>query len=307
MRTVRILSLIILCSVVDSVIASSLPFSRPGLIDIPTATILQHTQIGFGGSFTAFSYENADSTSENDFAIAGHLEFGLFDRGQVGITWLGSAGLSADARVIAINEGIHVPAIAVGCQNITGEENYEFFRDTNDSLYKYGESQNFSAYIVFSKDLKYFSEIPLCIHLGYGIGRFLQSKDHDSSGISNPIKGVFGGLEYQPSRNVSIMLEWDGRDASIGAGYVLNDNVRFLGAATELEQLVLSDRNHSDVMQNIKFGFGVEITLGPFFNRTTLTPFEELTRTYDAELLRKLEEIRSHAREDIENLKRDIP
>lgn len=307
MRTVRFVTLIVLCAVVYSVHAGSLPFSRPGLIDIPTASVLQHTQVGFGGSFTAFSYENADSTSENDFAIAGHLEFGLFDRGQVGITWLGSAGLSGDARVIAINEGIHIPAIAVGCQNITGEKNYEFFQDTNDSLYSYEESQNFSAYIVLSKNFKYFSETPICLHLGYGIGRFMQSKDSDSSGISNPIRGLFGGFEYHPARNVSVMIEWDGRDVSVGADYVMNDNVRFLGAATELEQLVLSNRDHSDIMQNIKFSFGVEITLGPFFNRTSLTPFEELTRSYDEELLRKLEEIRSHAREDIEDLKRDIP
>jgi hypothetical protein len=103
-----------------------------------------------------------------------------------------------------------------------------------------------------------------------------------------------------------MMLEWDGRDANIGAEYTLNRNVRFSGAIAEFEQFAMSDRNLSDVMQNVKFSLGVEITLGPFFNRTTLEPFDALRHSYDADLLRKLEEIRSHAREDIDMLKRDI-
>jgi hypothetical protein len=63
MRNFRIILLVILCTVSESAIAGSLPFSRPGLIDIPTAAILQHTQFALGGSFTAFSYEKADSTT----------------------------------------------------------------------------------------------------------------------------------------------------------------------------------------------------------------------------------------------------
>ncbi len=306
MKTVRIIILIVLCAAAYSVHAGSLPFSRPGLIDIPTATVLQHTQVEFGGSFTAFSYENADSTTESDFAIGGHLEAGLFDRAVIGITWLGDGGLSGNARVIALKEQINTPAVAVGCQNITGEKNYEFFRDSQDSLYQYEESQNFSAYIVMTKNLDYFSGIPLCLHLGYGIGRFKQGANSDSDGISNPFRGLFGGFEYHPARNIRLMLEWDGRDANIGAEYVLNRNVRFMGAVAELEQLAMSNRDATDVMQNVKFSLGVEITIGPFFNRTTLQPFEELTAGYDDELLQKLEEIRSRAVEKIRELEDDI-
>jgi len=307
MKTVRILSLVILFATANPALAGSLPFSRSGLIDIPTASMLQHTQVQIGGSVTAFSYENADSTAENDFALGAHFEVGLFNMAQIGITWLGSAGISGNARVIAIRESITVPAIAFGCQNIIGEEDYEFFRDTEDSLYRYEESQNFSAYVVFTKSLDYYSGVPLCLHLGYGIGRFRQGKNSDSDGISNPVRGLFGGIEYHPARNLSLMLEWDGRDANLGAGYTLTENVRLLGAVAELEQLAMSNRDPSDVMQNVKFSLGVEITLGPFFNRTTLDPFNEITQRQVDDLLRKLEEIRSHAREDIEELKHDIP
>lgn len=304
-KTFTLLTLpLVLCL---SATAGSLPFSRPGMVDIPTAEMLQHTQVRVGGSFTAFSYQNADSTMESDFAVGGHLEFGLFDRGYLGVTWLGDAGISGNARVLIFRERINTPAIAIGCQNIIGEENYEFFSDENDSLYKYQESQNFAAYLVITKNLDYFSGIHLCVNLGYGIGRFLQGNNIEYKGTANPFRGLFLGFDYHPTRDLSIMLEWDGRDANIGAQYDLSRTVRFKGAVAELEQLALSDRNQSDVMQNVKLSLGVELTLGPFFNRTTLQPFEELTRGYDEDLLEKLEEIRSRAREDIDDLEDDIP
>ena len=307
MKSIQIVLVAILCIASNPAIAGSLPFSRPGLIDIPTATVIQHTQIVLGGCFTAFSYEKPDSTMESDFAIGGHLEFGLFDRAQVGVTWLGDAGLSGNIRVIAFRERINTPAIAIGCQNITGEKNYEFFRDTGDSLYNYEESQNFSVYLVLTKNLNHLSSIPLRINLGYGIGRFMQGKNSDSDGITNPFRGLFGSFDYTPTDNFSMMLEWDGRDANFGVLYVLNNNFRFKGAVAELEQLAISNRNLSDVMQNVKFSLGVEITIGPFFNRTTLEPFEELILDNDEELLRELEEIRSHARENINKIESTIP
>ncbi len=307
MKTVRFISLVILFTAANSVHAGSLPFSHSGLIDIPTASMLLHTQVKLGGAVTAFSYQNADSTTESDFAIGGHLEFGLFSRAQLGITWLGDAGISGNVRVLALRESTTIPAVAFGCQNIIGEENYEFFRDAQDSLYQYEESQSFSAYLVLTKNLDYFSGVPVCLHLGYGIGRFRQGENSDSDGISNPFRGLFGGFDYHPARNVSLMLEWDGRDANIGASFTMNDNVRFLGAIAEFEQLVISNRDLSDVMQNVKFSLGVEITLGPFFNTTTLQSFGELTQRVTDDLLLKLEAIRSHAREDIEELKHDIP
>jgi len=307
MRSVPIITVVILCSAFNSAVAGSLPFSHPGLIDTPNAEVLHHTQITIGGSATAFSYQTADSTDESDFAIAGHLDIGLFNRAMVGITWLGDAGLSGNAKVLIFRENIYTPAIAVGCQNITGEKNYEFFSIGADSLYQYGESQNFSAYIVLSKSLEYFSGIPICFNFGYGIGRFRQKANMEISGISNPFRGLFGSLEYHPARNVSIMLEWDGRDANTGVEYILNPNVRFHAAVAELEQLANTDRNLIDVMQNAKFNIGVEFTLGPFINRTNLEPFEVLTQDYNADLLLKLEEIRSNAREKIREFDNDIP
>lgn len=288
--------------------AGSLPFSRSGLIDIPTATVLQHTQIAIGGSITAFSYELADSTSESDFAIGGHLEIGLFNRAQIGATWLGDAGISGNVRVLVFSERINTPALAVGCQNIIGEKNYEFFKDSDDSLYQYEEDQNFAAYLVITKNLEYIFGIPVEVNLGYGIGRFKQGENANEDGISNPVRGLFGALDIHPAHNVSIIIEWDGRDANLGVTYTMNKNVRFMAAVAELEQLSRgSDVNRMDVMQNVKFSIGVEFTVGPFLNRTTLEPFEQLRGNVDSELLKQLEEIRSHAKEDIDEFEDDIP
>lgn len=303
MKALRVITVIIPAILVPMASAGSLPFSRPGLLDIPTASVLHHTQAVAGGSFTAFSYEKADSSSESDFAVAGHLEVGLFNRGQVGITWLGEAGISANARVLVFRERITTPALALGCQNITGREDYEFFRDEDDSLYQYEEAQNFSAYAVLSKSLDYFSGVPVCLHLGYGIGRFRQGENSISDGrMTNPFRGLFAGMDYHPVPELSLMLEWDGRDAGIGAAYELNGSVRFMAAVSEFEQLFVSDRDMTDVMHAAKFSLGAEFTFGPFLNRTTLEPYEQLTEDYNRELLEQLEEIRSNAKYVIQEL-----
>ncbi|OPL19900.1 MAG: hypothetical protein AVO35_00090 [Candidatus Aegiribacteria sp. MLS_C] len=285
----------------------SLPFSRPGLMDIPTASVLHHTEAVLGGSFTAFGYERADSSSESDFAVAGHLEVGLFNRGQLGITWLGEAGISGNVKFLVLRESITTPGLAAGCQNITGEEDYEFFRDDRDSLYDYQESQNFSLYLVMTKSLDYFSGIPVCLHLGYGTGRFRQGEDEISDGrMSNPFRGLFAGMDYHPVPELSLILEWDGRDANFGAEYQLNGTVSFLGGLSEFEQMFASERDLTDVMHNPKFSLGVELAFGPFLNRTTLQPYEQLSEDYNRDLLEALEEIRSNAKYEIQELENKI-
>ncbi len=307
MKTAMLISLMLL-GVASLSLAGSLPFAHPGLIDIPTARILQHTQVALGGSFTTYSYELPDSSSESDFALGGHLDVGLFNRGQIGITWLGAAGLSGQARILVLREMLNTPGLAIGCQNIIGEKDYEFFADSLDSLYHYDEAQNFSAYIVLTKNLENLTGIPVTLDLGYGIGRFRQAEGADSDGIANPFRGLFGAIEIHPTYEFGLAIEWDGRDANFGASYRLNNYVTFMAAASELEQLTRGDeRVPSDVMQNVKVSLGAEFTFGPFLNRTTLEPFKNLGDENDSELLDELEERRSRAAEEIARLKNEIP
>ncbi|MBD3370045.1 hypothetical protein GF402_06760 [Candidatus Fermentibacteria bacterium] len=310
MRKVALLSVL----VVGCCLAGSLAFSRAGMLDCPTATVPLHTQVVVGGSFTAYSFEvadtaSADTTSESDFAIAGHLDVGLFDRGMIGATYLGDGGISGNVRFLVFGETITRPGIAVGAENLIGEENYEFWSDGEGNLYDYGESQNLSAYVVLTKNFDYFTGAPFCVNLGWGLGRFQQKEQNSPEGFVNPVPGLFLGFEYHPSLVTSVALEWDGRDANLGGSYTMNEYVRFMGSISELEQLIRSGEevDRTDVMQNVKFTLGVEFTVGPFGSKTHLDPFQRLgEREHNEEALHKLEEARSQAREKIRELEESI-
>ena len=284
--------------------AGSLPFARSGIIDTPTASVLKHTQVEIGGSFTAYSYQRSDSSSQSDFALAGHIEVGLLERLQLGVTYLGAGGISGQFRVMALRESISRPGIAVGVENLTGERNYDFFKG-DSGLYVYPRAQNLSAYIVFTKNFDFTTGTPIALSLGWGTGRFMQ--DTDSDGFANPVPGLFASFEYHPSPLASFMLEWDGRDANIGGYYRLGTVARVSGAIAEFEQIFRGDsRNQMDVMQSPNFTLGFQFFFGPFFNRTTLQPTERLRRERDEQALQQLEEARRHALEQIEALLRSM-
>ena len=288
--------------------AGGLPFSHYGLLDTPSASLLRHTEVALGVGATAYSMEDTSGSSNMDVSRAGYLEVGLFGRAQVGGTYLGQAGFSGTARGLALIETINRPGIAVGVENIIGEENYEFYRDENDSLYDYPNAQNFSIYGVLTKDFSYFISLPVCLNLGYGTGRFQQSSDA-VDGLENPVPGLFGSVLFHPTMESELMLEWDGRDLNAGGMYRLNRNITLMAAASELEQLFVSGDStgtNFDVMQTPKFSLGVQITLGPFLNRTELDPYERLRYTEDDEALQQLEEYRAGAREEIQDLEDSI-
>jgi hypothetical protein len=243
-----------------------------------------------------------------DVSVAGYLEVGILGRGQLGGTYLGKAGFSGTARGLVLMETINRPGIAVGIENIIKEENYEFYEDDSGNLYEYPNSQNFSIYGVISKDFSYFISLPVCISLGYGTGRFQQS-DAAVDGLENPLPGLFGSVLFHPTMETEVMLEWDGRDLNVGGQYRLNRNITIMAAASELEHLFVSSdstENTTDVMQTPKFSLGLQITVGPFLNRTELDPYERLRYTEDDEALKQLEEYRAGAREEIQNLEDSI-
>jgi hypothetical protein len=302
MRTYFILSMLVLAG--GTAVAGGLPFAHWGVLDTPDASILQHSQIVLGGSFVAYGYDRPDSTRENDFALAGFVEGGLFGRGQIGVTYLGAGGLSGTARFLALRETVTTPGIAVGCENITGEKDYDFFRDANDSLYSYGRDQNFSAYVVMSKGMDYVVGAPVTVSLGYGIGRFQQRRNDKTDGIRNPFPGLFFSMVFDIGPGGMIAVEWDGRDLNLGGSYSVNRHLTFRGSIAELEQVLRpsDERDPSDVMQSVKFALGAEFTLGPFMNRTTLEPTERLSNTADRAALEALEEARRRAREEIDEL-----
>ena len=289
-------------------VAGGLPFSHYGLLDTPSAALLKHTEVALGLGGTSYSIEDSAGASNMNVAFAGYVEVGLFERGQIGGTYLGHAGFSGSARGLVLMENLSVPGIALGIENITGEKDYEFYRDTEDSLYHYPNSQNFSVYAVITKDFSYFVSFPVALSIGFGTGRFTQSADA-VDGFDNPVPGLFGNILVHPSMASEIMVEWDGRDLNAGGLYKINRNFSVMAAASELEHLFVSGdstSNGQDVMQHAKFTVGLQITIGPFLNRTELDPYERLRYTDDDEALLLLEEYRARAREEIQEMESTI-
>ena len=289
-------------------VAGSLPFSRYGLLDTPSASLLSHTEVAIGASGTVYSVEDSSGTSNMNVAPAGYIEVGLFGRGQIGGTYLGAGGFSGSARGLILDETITRPGISLGVENIIGEKDYEFYRNADDSLYHYPNAQNFSIYGLISKDFSYFVSFPVCLNIGFGTGRFVQSSEA-ADGFENPIPGLFGSLQIHPSVASDVILEWDGRDLNAGAVYRINRHFTVLAAASELEHLFVtqdSTANTQDVMQSAKLTVGLQLSFGPFLNRTELDPYERLRYTDDDEALEMLKEYRARAREEIQEMETTI-
>lgn len=303
MRRVPIL---VLFFAAGSVLAGGVPWSHFNLLNSPSAHMLRHTEIALGAGFTPFSTEDSSGATSSQFAFGAHLEVGILGRGQVGVTYLSNGGVSGTARAMLLRETIKTPGIVIGCENITGEENYEAYSH-GDSLYDYGKSQNFSVYGVVTKDFSYYLSIPVCASLGFGIGRFTQRSGSDD-GFSNPVPGVFGSLMFHPTRESEVVLEWDGRDLNIGGSYGISSNVAVMLSLAEVEQYFRSEdlRDASDPGQVPKFTLGVQVILGPLFNRTELSPYRRLRFTENDEALEAIRREREDARRRIEELERSI-
>jgi len=292
--------------VTSASLAGGVPWSHFNLIDAPSAHLLRHTEVALGGTFATFSIDDSSGSSSSELAYGTYLEAGILGRGQVGATFISEGGISGTARALLLLETIKTPGIAIGCENIIGEENYEAFSE-GDSLYDYGESQNFSAYAVITKDFSYYLSVPVCASLGYGIGRFRQ-RDGSDDGLSNPFPGLFGSLMLHPSRESEIIVEWDGRDLNAAGEYDITPSISLRLAFAEIEQNFRpgDERDASDPGQAPKVALGVQVTFGPLFNRTELDPYERLRFTENDEALEAIRREREDARRRIEELERSI-
>jgi hypothetical protein len=279
----------------------SLPFARDGVIDTPDISLLAHTQLRVGSVITMFSYENASGETDKEYAVAGHLEFGLLDFAQVGLCYLGDAGLSAHLKVLPIKETLGLPGVAIGVQNITGQEDYEFYETSDSTLYSNGRKQNFSAYIVLTKDLRYVTGIPVDISLGWGMGRFYPDRP-DSGETDAFIPGLFGSTCIRAGDSFRFMVEWDGRDLNAGSEYDISSLVTAQVAVAEIETLFSSgEQDRTDVMQNMKVGFGLELTIGPLYNPNPEETLH-LTEMDRRDELAELEALRREAEETLRRL-----
>lgn len=290
--------------------AGSLPFSRSGVLDCPDAYILDHTEIEAEIGAAAYSVQDSTGSGNSEFMFTGHLDVGLFQYGQIGISYLGDGGIAGNLKVAVLHEGFAVPAFAIGLENITGEEYVDCFVVDSSGVevpYPYAHSQNWSAYGVLSKDLSYIIGIPVTVSLGIGIGRFVGVIDSGALGIGSSIgNGLFGSVVVHPSEMFTIAIEQDGRDFNFGASYDINDFLTLEMAWAEFEQAVFPaiNQDRTDIMQNSKISFGLSSRIGPIFGAGRLAMEREQQRIERARArLQELEERRRAAEAELQRLR----
>ncbi len=307
-----------------SVWAGSLPFAYGGVLNSPDAYLLEHTEIEIGLGASAYSVEDSTGSADSEFKITGFIDVGVFSYGQIGVSYLADGGVVGNVKVAILKEGLSVPAFAIGVENMLGAEHIDCFRDeTNagipdsiggvigpwdaEGFYNYSHTQNWSAYGVASKDLKYLIGVPVTLSLGIGIGRFVGIVDSGAMGVGSSIAhGLFGSAVYRPSGEFTLSFEQDGRDLNFGASYEISNlfTLHFIWA--ELEQTVFSpeNQNKTDIMQNSKVSIGLTSTFGPLIGARRLELEREQQRIERArERLAELEARRSAAESELQRLR----
>jgi hypothetical protein len=317
------LSLLFLPVAAFALHAGSVPFAYGGVLNSPHAYVLDNTEIGFGFGATAYTMEDSDGASRSEIITAGYLDVGILGYGQAGLSYLGDGGLVANMKLMVLREGIDVPAFAIGCENMFGAERVDVYSGTpgvpdstgyirglwdEEGNYNYDHAQNWSAYGVASKSMRYLLGIPVTVNLGIGVGRFVGViGDGGAMGVGSAVaNGLFGSLVWEPSNSVTLALEQDGRDFNFGLSYRINRNLTLNLAAAEFEMALFppEGQNRRDPCQNAKFTIAVSGTLGPLFGARRLELEREQQRIARARArLGELEARRRAAEAELQRLR----
>lgn len=209
-------------------------FIESGLVDIPTGGVLRHGIFG-AGTYVAFQYpsENLSATAEDNLlanALAIRLNFGLFDRVEVGLEHLWNEHNSESSTERAVNLKVQllkeqevgvIPSVAIGIENL-GDKLFSGNSETE-------EDENLSAFLAVSKTFNLPRIHQFSGHIGVGTQRFAFGE--------NPI-GLFVGLskEFQPAfarGDITLNLEFDGAGVNAGVRYITSSGLQVaLGAET---------------------------------------------------------------------------
>ncbi len=229
-------------------------FTGSGLVDIPTGRVLQHG-IFEAGTYLGFQQRMMDrSTTNLGDAVAVRLNFGLFDRVEVGLTHLWdeygtepAADRTASLKLQLLKEpetGV-IPSVAIGIEEI---RNRILPWDSEAE-----EDDTPSAFFAVSKTFNLPRIHQFSLHFGLGTERFALEE--------RPI-GVFAGLskEFQPAfarGDITMLLEFDGSGVNAGMRYITASGFQIaLGAETlndvdELRYLVSVSWTNEQILEQI--------------------------------------------------------
>ena len=302
--------------------AASVPFAYDGVLNSPNAYILQHTEIGVGVGATTYTLEDSTGAAQSEIITAGHIDFGVLGYGQVGMSYLGDGGIVANLKVMVLREGIDVPAFAIGCENMFAPERVDVYQGEpgtpdstgfitgfwdEDGYYNYDHAQNWSAYGVASKSMRYLLGIPVTVNLGIGVGRFVGVIEEDGAMNigSAAAHGLFGSIVWEPSSNLTISMEQDGKDINLGLAYDVHRYVTLNLAAAEFEMALFppDGQDFRDPCQNPKFTVALTSRIGPLVGGGSELEREQQRIARARARLEELEARRRAAEEELQRLR----
>ena len=225
-----------------------------GLVDVPTGRVLQHG-IFETGTYLGFRQDGTDRSSANlGDAVAVRLNFGLFDRLEVGLTHLwdeenpdSTVARTANLKLLLLKEpetGV-VPGVAIGIEKLG---NKVFSSDAEAE-----GSETPSAFLAVSKTFNLPRVHLFSLHVGVGTQRFAFEESR---------VGVFAGLskEFRPAfarGDIAMRLEFDGSGVNAGLRYITSSGLQVaLGAETlnnpdELRYLAAVSWTNEKILERI--------------------------------------------------------
>ena len=253
----RLLILLFCITIFCSTHLWAAPYCRDsGLVDIPTGKVIEHGIFNLG---TYFGFRNAGELPRDEAAL--QLDFGLFDRVEIGLTSVRHdqrSFLLGNLKVLLIREDGIAPNIAVGLENIGDSIEGEL----ND-IERY-ERQ--SAFLAISKQFTLPSIHHINGHIGIGNRRFVEE-----IGMGAVLNGVFFGIskDFHPAfarGSLTFSVEVDGRGVNTGLRHTAASGLQVYLAAEALNAPAIDGRE-------IRYLAGVAWT-----NRALIKRIEEAKR-----------------------------
>ena len=201
------------------------PYCRDsGLVDIPTGKVIEHGIFSLG---TYFGFRNAGELPRDEAAL--QLDFGLFDRVEIGLTSIRhnqQSFLLGNLKVLLLREAGAVPNVAVGLENI-GDSIESGLNDTE-------RYERQSAFLAVSKQFTLPSIHHITGHIGIGNHRFVEDV-----GMSQVLNGVFFGIskDFHPAfarGSLTFSVEVDGRGVNTGLRHTAASGLQVYLAAEAL-------------------------------------------------------------------------
>ena len=233
------------------------PYCRDsGLVDIPTGRVIEHGIFNLG---TYFGFRNAGELPRDEAAL--QLDFGLFDRVEIGLTSVRhyqQSFLLGNLKVLLLREAGIAPNIAVGLENIG-----DSIEDGLNDIERYERK---SAFLAISKQFSLPSVHHITGHIGIGNHRFVED-----IGMSKVLNGVFFGIskDFHPGfarGSLTFSVEVDGRGVNTGLRHTADSGLQVYFAAEALNAPAIDDRE-------IRYLAGVSWT-----NRALIKRIEEAKR-----------------------------